>query len=820
MRPHIAIYKPHTAQNENLYASLLTELNKAGAALLVDDVFLISHTAMGTGLVDILVVPELDCVPHKNFRRVKDFMDGGGAVLLSGGDLFMTGQVLREEFSQFTVEEQSGEKYFQHTTGHLGIKPYVGDFTPTRVEADADFLSAVSGSLEGAFSPWGGGFNVGSDVQAPLPPYGHVFPERYEVLRNFEVLTGTDPLGRRGNVLLTFAQNWETGGRYVLCANNGLGTPLDTSFPGYSGLLRDMVDFCVNKVMAVDVRTDYALYRQKEAVKLFWKARNVGAKKAFEVEVSVLREGTTVFTGRTSTSAGALDEVSGEFFWKPDGFDGDVYDVILRITGKDGRLLSKASNGFVVWDQQVVDSARPVNSAGKYFDIGGKPSYITGTNYYESNIGEAMWVRPNIGKLAKDLRQMAEDGINYIRIHYHHAKWFPDYMNHVAGFLPEQYQGLDVDYLPDERILRIFDAHIYLCQKHNIIYGGDLFTLLPDEMGDLKGWFGVQEYLYFEEKIQRQLQFLDLLIPRYVDVPAIAWDIYNEPRSAFVKEAEKEFNRDFLQWALRIKRHMRLLGDKHLITVGTDDPTRFDEAMDFYAEHRNWKYAAEVKSTTDKPEMFQEVWMDRPPSHIGDAQQLSDMRSALIDTFRTGLAGFAPWQWTNQARLWCDKRTYSGEIWDDRLGACVRNDSTLKPSGRFYRDFSWLVRDLHFLVMRETGVIETDQGILQMRAMGDISKGECFLSLEWESKLLRAIGAGGLKGCGVSLSTDADCDVWLWQKDGVIYIKGDGACTLWLEGVPATRGILEAGEGRYTLPIENGALTIQDWQAYYWIRLT
>ena len=47
--------------------------------------------------------------------------------------------------------------------------------------------------------------------------------------------------------------------------------------------------------------------------------------------------------------------------------------------------------------------------------------------------------------------------------------------------------------MPDEAAWRTFDAFIYLCQKLGIAYGGDLFTLVPEEMGDPRGWFPMTE---------------------------------------------------------------------------------------------------------------------------------------------------------------------------------------------------------------------------------------------------------------------------------------------------------------------------------------
>jgi len=42
-----------------------------------------------------------------------------------------------------------------------------------------------------------------------------------------------------------------------------------------------------------------------------------------------------------------------------------------------------------------------------------------------------MWLRPNLLKIREDFKSMRDLGINFIRIHYHHSKWFRDYFSKV-----------------------------------------------------------------------------------------------------------------------------------------------------------------------------------------------------------------------------------------------------------------------------------------------------------------------------------------------------------------------------------------------------
>jgi len=70
-------------------------------------------------------------------------------------------------------------------------------------------------------------------------------------------------------------------------------------------------------------------------------------------------------------------------------------------------------------------------SKANSYHFNSKISYLLGVNYYESKLGELMWLRPNLLKIREDFKSMRDLGINFIRIHYYHSKWFRDYFSKV-----------------------------------------------------------------------------------------------------------------------------------------------------------------------------------------------------------------------------------------------------------------------------------------------------------------------------------------------------------------------------------------------------
>lgn len=341
-------------------------------------------------------------------------------------------------------------------------------------------------------------------------------------MRNYPVVSGFDEAGRKINSAVTFSQDWETGARICLFPSVQKGSFLDKDNPYYASLLSGAAEFCANKLIVSFCMPQYACYKPGENPFIEYKVKSFYRDvRQFEVIVSITAEGREVYRKHITHEAAAFGEISGSAAWYTESFDTDMYEVTVKVLS-GGRVVSCGNNAFVIWNEAVVRQGPELFNDGEYFSINGKPSVLLGTNYYDSNSNSAMWVLPNVSRLNVDLKQMAESGMNFFRVHYHLPKWFYDFWMQRYGTVPDMYKDLGNSYLPEEKYLRILDAHIYLCQKYHLIYGGNLFTMVPEEMGDPRGWGGVHDYCFLEEKLPAQLEFLDLVIPRYKNVPGIS----------------------------------------------------------------------------------------------------------------------------------------------------------------------------------------------------------------------------------------------------------------------------------------------------------
>jgi hypothetical protein len=793
----------------------------------VDEDFLFSFESLFRSRVDLLAIPTLESVPEQAYRNLKKYLARGGAILLSAEDLFME-QIEGSYLPIFETKKHYADEYFKRTAAYLGLKPYVSQSSPRAAVVDTDFLPQLESRLEAALPAQGVFCTTGSDVLHSEPPFGHVFPERYPVSRNYVAVKGVDVSGEHVTSSAVFCQNWENGSRIVAVASNEKGGLLDPAMAWFAPFVRGAAAFCESKVMIEFLEPEYACYLPGEQVSVRFGVRNLADHDIdceLDLHIATAEEELPAATRRIRIPRGGRH--LGTIKRLQVSPSEDVHRLRLRLRAS-GAVQSRAENAFVVWDKKISAQGPTISSSAKFFSLNGTPALLAGSNYYESQIGELMWLHPNLERLDSDLHQMSSCGVRYVRIHFHHPKWFHDYFQYMHDRLPD-YFSEEHGPLPDERMLRIFDAHIYLCQKYGIVYGGDLFTLLPEELGDPRGWYGVHDYASFPEKLPWQRRFLELLIPRYRNVPGIAWDLYNEPKGVD--------DETFREWAANIRKVIRELGDSHPITVGTENPARFDSVIDFYAEHRNFSMAGKVRADTPKPEMVQEVWLDRPPTREGDAAQRDDMRQALLAAFSSGQGGFSPWQWTNQARLWSDYRTYIGEIWDDRLGCCVRDDGTLKPAGAFYRDFAHVVRDIPINAHDGTR-FRVGSGVLEFRAPGPTppARGDLLMAHHENGKLFCGLAHGRVEWNGqVFLESEDNADIWFsapapagLARNAPLSFKAStpGAITVARDGsLPraTVRATLHSLQNLGSIAVRSGdgvvSLHLEAWHCNFWIHL-
>lgn len=751
-----------------------------------------SYSILFTGKMDLLVFPygaiyPMDAWGFYSAQTYRHFIKKGGAILTTGGVPFSkqagpAGQVFGEndsvknelgagvagagspgsaggESSLLSVNNDAYERWISK----FGIKYYFSKNAPAGARIDTDFLPGLPVFLEGNACRTGIVANNSSPEPVPKPPHGNVFPERYPVRQIIPLMVGTDAYNKPLATNALLVQDYQTGSRQIHFAQETELHPLSPASPHFGAMMGNLLRLLRNKIMVQSVEAEYACYRQGETVSV--KAHIASFEKTPKNVSATLQ----IFAGSTELfkqedvvqiAPNRIAEIAWK--WSPGKFSEDEYLVRLTLR-RDGKAISKAENGFVVWNDKVARQGPSVAIEKEYFRIGSEESFVSGTNYYESTRGEVMWFRPDVSRISADLKQMRACGVNFIRPHYHHKKWFRDYLMYQHGYLFPFYKELE-DYtnpLPDEKTWRIWDMFIYLCQKYQIVFGGDLFTLVPAEMGDPRGWFGTTETVYDKAKRETQKKFLRLLSQRYKDIPGISWDLFNEP--SFIPKD------DIVSWAKDLRTVIKRFDPQRLTTIG--GPSHLSSATDYDSPHGN--PPPDAFNDQGRPWLAQEVYVDKEADDYRfEIDQGESLRRNYMITVRNGLAGICFWSWTRQMRLRQDSfehhHTCAMEKWDDHLGAHTHDDGTLKLAGLIFKDMSVLMRTVGLSNFdSQSHRVVTSQGEIKVRLDGeDNQKGHTLQHISGD-KCFAAIARGSVSwGNKVMVSTGDDAYVYFFTGDG------------------------------------------------------
>lgn len=653
-----------------------------------------SYEILFKGKIDILVFPygnvfPMDAEGLYSAQTLNYFLRQGGAVLMTGGIPYMKqagphGKVISTQ----TPEEMTA--VYDKWVARFGIKYYECALLPTQQRVNTHLLPSLPEILDAAPSRYGVLLNNSSHDPVPRPPHGNVFPERYPARQIMPLIIGIDPFGQPVSTAAVMAQDFETGSREIYFTHENNPHPLSPASGYFGGMMQDLFTLLTNRIVAAEAEAEYACYRQGETVVI--RAEIVShepEEQPCTLRLVISGAGKEVYTQELTQIIHPGQNIQ-EWAWKPETFGTDEYSIQVLII-RDRRVVSLVENGFVVWCSHVLNEAPVVGIRKQYFTINGRGAFITGTNYYESTRGEVMWFRPNVANLIRDFSQMHTCAINMIRPHYHHLKWFKDYLLYHHRRLFPFYKELENlnSPQPDERGWRIWDLFIYLSQKYGIIYNGDLFTLVPEEMGDPRGWFGTVEAVYDQEKRPPQKEFLSALERRYRDIPGITWDLFNEPYHPTDQEVA--------EWAADLAGVFSASGSQRLITVG--GPLHIGATVDYDCPHG--RIDEGFYNRLETPILLQELHLDRPEPLPAEKQQAEDLRYMTVLSLRNGMAGVCPWSWTRQMRLWQDTYehhcTFPMEKWDDRLGLHTHEDGTLKIAGQVFKDLAVLIKGIDFL---------------------------------------------------------------------------------------------------------------------------
>ncbi len=527
-----------------------------------------------------------------------------------------------------------------------------------------------------------------------------------------------------------------TGGRWIF-VNNSIEKNNDVE-----KWLSPMIDYVQKGYREIMVKPSMPLYYENEKPVIKVQAENFKQNCNWSVTLTCFKDGQKLIEEEVDL-VGTKYSVNKNVTLDIDLTPG-IYHVSTKFTSDDGETRN-IEQGFCVLDKKVLSSYKKVNCGKDYLNINGNMEPIVGTTYMSSEVSRSFLHIPNVANWLKDMLEMKEEGINWIRT----GMWcsWRAYM-------------LDDGHI-DESILRAIDAYIQVAATVGLQVTFTFFTFVPEPFE------GSHPYLDIRS-LNAQKRFITNIVSRHKETTNVDWDLINEPFTTdhpsqvksdndtfeivdFQKFLQNEYkniesmrdklglcisdmpsfdsvgipNRDdinfdvtdmgsekngliwkdykkytvlmFRNWVVELRDAIKGVTDNHLVTVGQDEalkgqrptPLLYGDLVDYNCQHTWWLLDQLVWDTrftkyNNKPLVVQEtgvMYTEMPNSK--PRRNEGDIANLIQKkyAYAYGTRCAGAIQW-----IW-NTNYYLQSANESNIGA-IRCDGSRKPEFFVYRDFS------------------------------------------------------------------------------------------------------------------------------------
>ncbi len=162
--------------------------------------------------------------------------------------------------------------------------------------------------------------------------------------------------------------------------------------------------------------------------------------------------------------------------------------------------------GFWGMDRELLAEGSPVTCGRDYFEKDGRPLPVVGMTYMTSDVARKFLFLPNASVWDRDMAQMRNAGINWIR----------------TGIWTAYRNVMQVDGHASEEVLRAIDAFLLTAKRHDLQITFTFFSFTPET------WEGENPYLD-PRSVEAQKRFITSIVSRHADSKHVDWDLINEP---------------------------------------------------------------------------------------------------------------------------------------------------------------------------------------------------------------------------------------------------------------------------------------------------
>ncbi len=668
----------------------------------------------------LLILPYGSAFPEVAWPAIKQFLDGGGNLLVLGGLPFTraayrdpSGWHLRDYSVRF-IRPLMIDQY-QPTPGSDGLQFQPNPELPLQLPAFAwkrafspvIRLSAVdlyrrggaAGSIDARLDTLAWGVKDGRKLSAPALQIDHY-------------------------------RNGFDGGRWIF-----VNAELTQEFLANASLVQSLARRALESAEEFTVRPSLPLYLAGEPVELEvqWHATET-PKQPLTLKIASSPEAQPA---NRSTVTVALSENAPVVLPAPESKGLHIIEAQLL----EGDLVRAIyHSAFWIRDESFLRSGPRLGVNHDYFELDSRPLAVVGTTYMSSEVQRLYFDHPNVYVWNQDLSQIHDAGLNMIR-----TGWWTGW----DKFCDENGQ-------PYERTLRTLEAYLMTARKYGLPVQFNFFAFLPDVLG------GTNAFLD-PAAVSRQRTLISSVVARFHDVPFLAWDLINEPSfsahlwrmrpngdpielaawnhwlterypdraqlaalwnvppdsvaGTISLPSEDEFSprgmytganslrlhdyflfaqESFAHWARTMRDTIHATGSQQLVTVGQDEggiqdrlsPAFWGASVDFTTNHSWWLndqilWDSLAAKQPGEAMLIQETGLQRELSLDEIARRTPENEAALLErkiatSFIQG-SGAIEWLWNTNSDM-----TESNET---PIGA-VRTDFTEKPEAALLRAFA------------------------------------------------------------------------------------------------------------------------------------
>ncbi|KZS47784.1 glycoside hydrolase [Paenibacillus glucanolyticus] len=441
--------------------------------------------------------------PKSAWRAILDFLRNGGGLVSVGGAPFK--RPVRMEDGAWVVEHEQ-TAYHQQLNIHEALPVDCGRVNDLIASEDIPLMENSHKRFT-VKDTWNLVPHVtkSSDLPHQMGSAGPMDTRIYPLLK------GCTAKGRQVAAPVVL---WENvggpflGGRWLF-----VNQPLSASFWEQDGgeEVRRWAAFCAKGITELWIKPNYATYESGERATLTLQAQRMGRNlpvhepQSWTFRISVQHD----LDEAPVWNHSVIVDVTGQFHVQRIPVALDIkpgsYRVLCEAEGPDGEI-RRLRQGFWGADHELLETGTPVTCNRDYFIKDGRPLPVVGMTYMTSDVARKFLFLPNTDVWDRDMAQMRNAGINWIR----------------TGIWTAYRNIMQVDGHASEEVLRSIDAFLLTAKKHDLQVTFTFFSFTPET------WEGQNPYLD-PRSVEAQKRFIRSIITRHKATKNVDWDLINEP---------------------------------------------------------------------------------------------------------------------------------------------------------------------------------------------------------------------------------------------------------------------------------------------------